>query len=87
MCQTAVLASRVGGIPEVVADKQTGELVDYTGEANVFEGDLAQSISRLMSQPELLKSYGAAGRLRAMNEFGWEAVAGATVNLYKQVIA
>ncbi len=86
-CQTAVLASRVGGIPEVVADKQTGELVDYTGEANVFEGDLAQSISRLMSQPELLKSYGAAGRLRAMNEFGWEAVAGATVNLYKQVIA
>jgi starch synthase len=40
-----------------------------------------------MSQPELLKSYGAAGRLRAMNEFGWEAVAGATVNLYKQVIA
>jgi starch synthase len=86
-CQTAVLASRVGGIPEVVADKQTGELVDYTGEASTFEGDLAESISRLMSQPELLKSYGAAGRIRAMNEFGWEAVAGATVNLYKRVLA
>ena len=86
-CETAVLGSRVGGIPEVVADKETGELVDYTGDAQAFESALAESISRLMSQPELLKKYGVAGRVRAMKEFGWDAVAAATVALYRRVIA
>ena len=86
-CETAVLGSRVGGIPEVVADKVTGELVDYTGEAAPFEKALSETITRLMSQPELLKKYGNAGRVRAMKEFGWDAVAAATVALYKRVIA
>ncbi|MEI7540941.1 MAG: glycogen synthase [Actinomycetes bacterium] len=85
-CETAVLGSRVGGIPEVVADKETGELVDYTGEAAAFESALTESITRLMSQPELLKKYGTAGRVRAMKEFGWDAVAAATVALYRRVI-
>ena len=86
-CETAVLGSRVGGIPEVVADKETGELVDYTGDAQAFESALTESISRLMSQPDLLKKYGVAGRVRAMKEFGWDAVAAATVALYRRVIA
>ena len=43
-CETAVLASRVGGIPEVVADKETGELVDYNGEAFPFERGLAKRL-------------------------------------------
>lgn len=86
-CETAVLGSRVGGIPEVVADKETGELVDYTGDAQAFESALTESISRLMSQPDLLKKYGVAGRVRAMQEFGWDAVAAATVALYRRVIA
>jgi len=86
-CETAVLASRVGGIPEVVADKQTGELVDYNGDGPAFEAAFSESITRLMSQPELLKNYGAAGRVRAMSEFGWDAVAAATVALYRRVIA
>ena len=86
-CETAVLGSRVGGIPEVVADKATGELVDYTGDGAAFENALSESITRLMSQPELLKKYGTAGRVRAMNEFGWDAVANATVALYRRVIA
>lgn len=86
-CETAVLGSRVGGIPEVVADGITGELVDYNGEGAPFEVALSESISRLMSQPELLKKYGAAGRIRAMNEFGWDAVAAATIDLYRRVIA
>jgi starch synthase len=85
-CETAVLASRVGGIPEVVADKETGELVDYNGEATPFEKALTESITRLMSQPELLKKYGAAGRLRAQKLFGWDAVAALTVDLYRKVI-
>ncbi len=86
-CETAVLGSRVGGIPEVVADKETGELVDYTGDAALFESALTESITRLMSQPELLKEYGIAGRVRIMREFGWDAVATATIELYKRVIA
>jgi starch synthase len=40
-----------------------------------------------MSQPELLKKYGTAGRVRAMSEFGWESVAAATIALYRRVIA
>ena len=86
-CETAVLGSRVGGIPEVVADKETGELVDYNGEAAPFEKALTESITRLMSQPELLKKYGAAGRARAQKLFGWDAVAALTVDLYRRVIA
>ena len=86
-CETAVLGSRVGGIPEVVADKETGELVDYNGDAAPFEKALTESISRLMSQPELLKRYGAAGRERAQKLFGWDAVAASTVDLYRRVIA
>ena len=85
-CETAVLGSRVGGIPEVVADKETGELVDYNGEAAPFEKALTESITRLMSQPEQLKKYGAAGRLRAQKLFGWDAVAALTVDLYRKVI-
>ncbi len=86
-CETAVLASRVGGIPEVVADKETGELVNYTGDAASFEKELGESITRLMSQPDLLNKYGTAGRVRAMKEFGWQAVAATTVALYRRVIA
>ena len=86
-CETAVLGSRVGGIPEVVADRETGELVDYNGEAAPFEKSLSESITRLMAQPELLKKYGAAGRVRAQKLFGWDAVAALTVDLYRRVIA
>ena len=85
-CQTAVLASRVGGIPEVVSHKVTGELVDYTPDHKKFESDLTEAISTLMSQPELLQQYGEAGRKRAISEFGWDAVAAQTISLYRSVI-
>jgi starch synthase len=85
-CETAVLASRVGGIPEVVADKETGELVDYTPDHAKFESDLSEAIARLMADPSLLERYGKAGRARAQSLFGWDAVAAQTVALYKSVI-
>ena len=85
-CETAVLASRVGGIPEVVSHKQTGELVDYTTDHSKFESDLTVAISSLMADPELLEKYGKAGRARAQSEFGWDAVAAQTIALYKSVI-
>jgi starch synthase len=85
-CQTAVLASRVGGIPEVVDHLKTGELVDYTEDHAKFEGDLSQAITRLLADPELLKRYGKAGRERATTHFGWDAVAQATIALYRSVL-
>ena len=85
-CETAVLASSVGGIPEVVTDKVTGELVEYSEDHARFETDLSSAITSLMSQPELLEKYGKAGRARAQSEFGWDTVAAQTIELYKKVI-
>ena len=85
-CQTAVLASRVGGIPEVVDHLKTGELVNYTEDHAKFEGDLSEAITRLMATPDLLKKYGEAGRERATTHFGWDAVAQATIALYRSVL-
>jgi starch synthase len=85
-CETAVLATRVGGIPEVVADGSTGKLVDYSGDGATLESDLESAIIELMNKPALLKQYGEAGRKRAASEFGWPAVARATLALYQSLI-
>ena len=86
-CETAVLASRVGGIPEVVSHQETGILVDYTSDHSRFEADLAAVISELMADPARLEKYGKAGRLRAQTHFGWDAVAAQTISLYRSVIS
>jgi starch synthase len=85
-CETAVLATRVGGIPEVVADGSTGKLVNYSGDGTTLESDLESAIIELMNKPALLKQYGEAGRKRAASEFGWPAVARATLALYQSLI-
>ena len=86
-CQTAVLASRVGGIPEVVAENETGELVDYNGDGPAFEAALAYRIQEMVNDPAKLARYGQAGRERAINHFGWDAIAQQTISLYSSVIA
>lgn len=85
-CETAVLATRVGGIPEVVADGSTGKLVNYSGDGAALETELSAAITELMNDPELLKQLGKAGRKRATAEFGWPAVARATLALYQSLI-
>lgn len=86
-CETAVLASRVGGIPEVVSDNETGCLIDYdSNNINKFEADFSNKIEEMMSNPDLLSSMGKAGRVRAEKHFGWDAVAKETIELYKKVI-
>lgn len=80
-CGTAVVASRVGGIPEVVADGETGLLVPPEDPAA-----LAGAINTLLNDPGRAAMMGAAGRGRAISEFSWSTVAARTVTLYEQVI-
>ncbi len=86
-CETAVVASAVGGIPEVVDDGSTGLLVDYTPEdAGGFEERFAAAVNRLAADPEEAHRMGLAGRARAVEEFGWDAVAARTVELYESLL-
>lgn len=85
-CETAVVASRVGGIPEVVDDGRTGLLVDYVADHQTFENNFAASITKVMSDTSFAESLGKAGRKRAIDEFGWDKVATQTINLYRSVI-
>ena len=85
-CQTAVLASDVGGIPEVVVDGVTGELVHYDGSAENFEAALTSSINSFASNAEKLQQYGNAGRKRAISNFSWDSIAEETIALYSSLI-
>ena len=86
-CGTAVVASAVGGIPEVVADGRTGLLVPYDpADPAAFEAGLAAGITELLADPQRAAAMGAAGRERVLSEFGWPAVAQETVGLYSAVL-
>ena len=80
-CGTAVVASRTGGIPEVVADGETGLLVP-PGEP----GPLAEALNELIRDPSRAAAMGQAGRKRAVAEFGWSAIAAQTVALYAELV-
>ncbi|BBA95852.1 putative glycosyltransferase [Actinacidiphila reveromycinica] len=85
-CGTAVVASAVGGIPEVVEDGETGLLVPYReGHAEEFEAGLTRALDRVLGDPAGAARMGEAGRLRAVREFGWDAVARRTADLYEAV--
>jgi starch synthase len=86
-CETAVVASRVGGIPEIVVEGETGYLVDYNpDDTKAFTTSLAARIDEVMADPALAKSMGKAGRQRAVREFGWPAIAARTVELYTGLV-
>lgn len=85
-CETAVVASAVGGIPEVVDDGVTGTLVRYDeNDPDGFERGLADGINALVDDPSRADAMGKAGRARAVSEFGWDAVAQRTVDLYNSL--
>ncbi|KAB8139959.1 glycogen synthase [Chloroflexia bacterium SDU3-3] len=92
-CETAVVASAVGGIPEVVVPGETGELVDLALREGTFEPvdaakfshDLAQAINKVALDPELQARYGKNGRRRVEDHFSWEAIAQRTLDLYRSL--
>lgn len=94
-CETAVVASAVGGIKEVVVDGETGLLVpiDQMTESpfepkapDAFSRALAEAINAVMADPEKQRAYGVAGRRRAEELFGWDAIARKTVDLYESLL-
>jgi starch synthase len=80
-CGTAVVGSQVGGIPEVVADGETGLLVPPGDPAA-----LAAALNALILDPALAAAMGAAGRKRAAAEFGWDTIAAQTADLYAALL-
>ncbi|MEU3859486.1 glycogen synthase [Streptomyces sp. NPDC028722] len=82
-CGTPVVASRVGGIPEVVDDGRTGLLVDVD---DGFESGLARALDAVLADPAAARRMGEAGRARAVGEFGWDAVARRTAGLYEEIL-
>jgi starch synthase len=93
-CETAVVASAVGGIKEVVVDGKTGFLVPLEQmkespfepkDPEKFSRDLAARINQLMQDRHLREKFGKAGRKRAQEKFSWSAIAQETKDLYKRV--
>ncbi len=86
-CETAVVASAIGGIPEVVADGLTGVLVPYLAvPSEEFEAGLAEAVNALCADPARASAMGRAGRERAEHEFGWDTIAHRTVELYESLV-
>jgi alpha-maltose-1-phosphate synthase len=92
-CQTAVVATATGGIPEVVADGSTGILVPIDQAADGtphdpdrFVADLAAAINGLVADPQRAAEMGRAGRARAVEHFSWTAAASKTLAIYEAAI-
>ncbi|WP_328858424.1 glycogen synthase [Williamsia herbipolensis] len=87
-CGTAVVASDVGGIPEVVRDEVTGRLVAYDeSDESGFEAGLAAAVNAVVADPTRAAEMGAAGRSRAIEEFSWESIAEQTIAVYQAALA
>jgi starch synthase len=95
-CETAVVATRTGGIPEVVADGECGVLVpidpdpdDPYGaprDPDAFAGAFAEGVNALIADPTRAAAMGVAGRKRAVENFSWTAIAERTRDLYASLL-
>jgi starch synthase len=93
-CGAAVVATRTGGIPEVVVDGETGLLVpfdDFDPETReprdpaTFAAGIAERVNRVLGDPVLATRFGLAGRERAVERFSWGAIAEQVVALYRSL--
>jgi starch synthase len=94
-CGVSVVASKIGGIPEIVVPKETGTLVPFESDGSPFgtpkyretyARDLASAINELIENPGLAKQYGENGRQRVIDVFSWAAIADKTAKLYARLL-
>jgi alpha-maltose-1-phosphate synthase len=94
-CETAVVATNTGGIPEVVEDGVTGLLVPFEPvddpsraprDPERFARDIADRVNRLLADPDEARRLGAAGRERAVRDFSWASVAERVHALYRTLV-
>jgi alpha-maltose-1-phosphate synthase len=94
-CEAAVVASAVGGIPEIVVEGETGHLVAFEPGDDAFGSprdpkgfarDLAEGVNGLLADPDRAARYGAAGRRRVLEHFSWPAIAQQTAELYGELL-
>ena len=95
-CETAVVATATGGIPEVVVDGETGWLVpieqvdDGSGvpvDPDRFVADLAAALTEAVSDAARAAEFGRAGRARAVEHFSWSSIGDQTLAVYQSVLA
>jgi starch synthase len=94
-CGTPVVASAVGGIPEIVTEGETGYLVPFTpgadafgspADPSAFAAELADRINGLLGDPERARTMGRAARARVEAHFAWPAIAAETAALYRALL-
>jgi starch synthase len=94
-CGAPVVASAVGGIPEIVVEGETGHLVRFEGDGTpkneprdpeAFARALGAAIGGLAADPERARRFGAAGRKRVIERFSWSAIAERTAELYRSLV-
>jgi glycogen synthase len=95
-CETPVVGSGVGGIPEIIVEGETGYLIELESISRtdfnpkypeVFQKNFAVKINQLLDDENLAKRMGKAGRKRVLEKFSWESIAKTTYNYYGTVIA
>ncbi|MFH1144304.1 MAG: glycogen synthase [Candidatus Eisenbacteria bacterium] len=95
-CEVPVVASAVGGIVEVVVNRETGILVDCDPlsaeqceprDAGGFSAALARAVNRLAADPQLRTEMGRRGRERAVRHFGWDRIAARTLDFYRELVS
>ena len=95
-CETPVVGSAVGGIPEIIIEGETGFLIPLESISRTdfnpknperFQKDFAQKVNLLLDNKELADTMGKAGRQRVLDKFSWESIAKTTFNYYAEVIA
>jgi len=95
-CETPVVGSAVGGIPEIIVEGKTGYLVPLESVSRTdfnpknplqFQKALAEKVNVLLDNPDLAREMGKAGRKRVLEKFSWESIAKRTLDFYSELIA